>query len=109
MAGVQFTVLRMSFGRRMELMERVRELARKAEFLAAGTSVDDQMAAALTRAQIDRLYVSWGIRSIAGLKVDGKEATPELLAESGPEELFNEALGLVRRETGLNEAERKNY
>jgi hypothetical protein len=40
--------------------------------------------------------------------VDGSIAGPELLAEAGPEELFREALAAVRRETGLNEEERKN-
>jgi len=66
------------------------------------------MDGALARAEIDRLYVSWGLQSIAGLTIDGVEATPEILAERGPEELFREALGLVRQETGLDEAERKN-
>jgi hypothetical protein len=107
-AGVRFTVRRMSFGRRMELMERVRELARRVEFLAAGESAGERMDAALARAEIDRLYVQWGVLEVTGLRVDGVEATPELLAESGPEELFREALTLVRRETGLDEAERKN-
>ena len=106
--GVRFTVLKMSFGRRTELMGRVRELARRAEFLAAGESAGERMDAALARAQIDRLYVSWGLQAIVGLKVDGVEATPEILADAGPEELFREAVGLVRRETGLDEAERKN-
>jgi len=107
-AGVRFTVLKMSFGRRMKLMERVRELARRAEFLAAGESAGERMDAALARAEIDRLYVSWGVLEVRGLTVDGVEATPQILAETGPEELFREALELVRRETGLNEAERKN-
>lgn len=106
--GVRFTVWKMSFGRRTELMARVRELARRAEFLAAGESAEERMDAALARAEIDRLYVCWGLQAIAGLTVDGVEATPEMLADAGPEELFREALGLVRRETGLDEAERKN-
>jgi hypothetical protein len=107
-AGVRFTVLKMSFGRRTELMGRVRELAQRAEFLAAGESAAERMDAALARAEIDRLYVKWGLHAVAGLQVDGVEATPELLVDSGPEELFREALALVRRETGLDEAERKN-
>jgi hypothetical protein len=107
-AGVRLTILKMSFGRRTELMGQVRELARRAEFLAAGESAGERMDAALARAQIDRLYVIWGLQAIAGLKVDGVEATPEILADAGPEELFREAVGLVRRETGLDEAERKN-
>jgi hypothetical protein len=40
--------------------------------------------------------------------LDGSEASPQSLAEAGPEELFREALEAVRAETGLNEAERKN-
>ena len=107
-AGVRFTVRKMSFGRRMELMERVRELARRAEFLAAGDSAGERMDAALARAEIERLYVRWGVAAVTGLTVDGASATPESLAEAGPEELFREAVALVRRETGLDEAERKN-
>jgi|HubBroStandDraft_4_1064222.scaffolds.fasta_scaffold223004_1 hypothetical protein len=106
--GVTFSVARMSFGRRLELMRRVRELARRAEFLEAGQEPGDRMDAALLQAEIDRLYLAWGLRSVAGLAVDGVEATPESLAEAGPEGLFREALEAVRTETGLNEAERKN-
>ena len=98
----------MSFARRVELMRRVRELARRMEFLEAGSRPGDKMDAALLQAEIDRLYVAWGLRAIAGLEVDGAEATPELLAEAGPENLFREALAAVRAETGLSEAERKN-
>lgn len=36
--GVSFSVARMSFGRRVELMRRVRELAGRVEFLEAGES-----------------------------------------------------------------------
>ena len=106
--GVTFTVARMSFARRTELMRRVRELARRAEFLEAGQDPLEKMDAALLQAEIDRLYVAWGLRSVSGLEVDGKAATPDSLAESGPEELFREALAAVRTETGLSAAERKN-
>ena len=106
--GVTFSVARMSFGRRVELMRKVRELARRMEFLEAGTEPGDRMDAALLQAEIDRLYVSWGLRGVAGLEVDGAEATPETLGEAGPEELFREALESVRAETGLDDAERKN-
>ena len=107
-AGVSYRVARMSFARRTELMRRVRELARRMEFLEAGADPAQKMDAALLRAEIDRLYVSWGLRAVAGLQVDGADATPESLAEAGPEELFREALEAVRAETGLNELERKN-
>jgi hypothetical protein len=106
--GVAFRVARMSFGRRMELMHRVRELARRVEFLEAGPTPGERMDAALARAEIDRLYVSWGLRGVAGLVLDGADATPETLAEAGPEELFREALAAVRAEAGLSQAERKN-
>jgi hypothetical protein len=106
--GVTFTIAKMSFGRRMELMRRVRELARRTKFLAASDDAGDKMDAALLRAEIERVYVMWGVKAVAGLAVDGKAAGPELLAEAGPENLFQEALAAVRRETGLSEEERKN-
>jgi hypothetical protein len=106
--GVKFTVAKMSFGRRTELMRQVRELARKMEFLEAGRNPGEKMDAALLRIEIDRLYVRWGLRVISGLTLDGVEATPESLAESGPEELFREAVAAVRAQTGLTAEERKN-
>jgi len=107
-SGVQFTVAKMSFGRRTELMRQVRELAGKVEFLEAGKGPGEKMDGALLRVEIDRLYVKWGLVGISGLELDGVEATPESLAESGPEELFREALALVRSQAGLNADERKN-
>lgn len=106
--GVQYTVIKMSFARRLDLMRRIRELARKMEYLGAGSKPDDKMDAALARAEIDKLWVMWGLRGISGLDLDGAAASPELLAESGPENLFREALAAVRAEAGLTEAERKN-
>jgi hypothetical protein len=106
--GVKFTIAKMSFGRRVELMRRVRELAGRTEFLAASEEAGEKMDSALLHAAIERLYVMWGVKAVSGLRVDGSMAGPELLAEAGPEELFREALAAVRRETGLNEEERKN-
>ncbi len=106
--GVRYTVARISFARRVELMRTVREIARRLEFLNAVNTAGEKMDAALLRAEIDRTYLSWGLREIAGLEVDGVPATPETLVEAGPEELVREALAAVRAETGLSEAERKN-
>ena len=106
--GVSFVVAKMSFGRRVELMRRVRELARRVEFLEAAQQPGEQMDAALLQAEIDRVYLTWGLRAISGLQLDGADATPETLAESGPEKLLHEALTAVKSETGLSEAERKN-
>jgi hypothetical protein len=98
----------MSFGRRAELMRQVRELARKMEFLEAGQDPGQKMDAALLRVELDRLYVKWGLRAISGLELDGAVATPESLAQTGPEELFREAVVVVRAQTGLSAAELKN-
>ncbi len=89
-------------------MGRVRDLARRTKFLAASGEAGDKMDAALLQAEIDRVYVMWGVKAVTGLEVDGQTAGPELLAARGPEGVFREALAAVRRETGLNEEERKN-
>jgi hypothetical protein len=106
--GVVYVVARMSFGRRVELMRRIRELAGRIEFLEAGSEPKDKMDGRLLRAEVDRLYLTWGLREISGLEIDGQPATGEALAEYGPEDLCREALAAVRAQTGLDEAERKN-
>jgi hypothetical protein len=106
--GVEFVVARMTFGRRLELMRRVRDLAARLEFFEAGQDAKNGMEASLLAAEIDRLYVLWGLEEIRGLELDGAPATVERLIEDGPEELFVEALTVVRAECALSEAERKN-
>ena len=107
-AGVSYAVAKISFGRRVELTRRIRELAARKEFLEAGEAPNDKMDAALLASEIDRLYLLWGLREVTGLELDGLPATPELLAESGPEDLFREALAAVKQQCGLSDAERKN-
>ena len=106
--GVTFMVRTMSFARRTELMLRVREIAQRMDFLGVGEDPGGKMDAGLLRAEVDRIYLAWGLRSIEGLVVDGRQADPALLAESGPEDLFREAVAAVRAQTGLTETERKN-
>lgn len=106
--GVRFVIAKMSFGRRMELVRRIRELALRCEFLNSGKSTEEKLEAALLSAQIDQLYVNWGLRELIGLEVDGRAATPELLASTGPEDLFREAVAAIKAECGLSETERKN-
>jgi hypothetical protein len=106
--GVRFSVYRMSFGRRLELLRRVRELAARAEFLAAGNDPREKIEATLLAGEIDRLYLLWGLAGVEGLEVDGQAATPELLVEAGPEPLCREVLSAVRAEAGLDEEELKN-
>src|SRR5579871_3464940 len=77
--GVEFSLARMSFGRRLELMQRVRDLSAHLEFFEAGRDSSNQMEAGLLGAEIDRLYVLWGIESVSGLTVDGEPATVDVL------------------------------
>ena len=105
--GVTFVLAKMSFGRRVELTRRLREIAQRVEFFEAGDAREKIDAALLTR-EIDRLYVMWGLREVRGLLLDGEPATPESLAAAGPEEFFREAVAAVKAECGLTDAERKN-
>jgi hypothetical protein len=106
--GVEFVIARMTFGRRIALMRHVRDLAARLEYFEAGRDAKNDMEASLLGAEIDRLYIRWGLEEIRGLELDGAPATAESLIECGPEELFLEALTAVRVECGLFENERKN-
>jgi hypothetical protein len=106
--GVRYTIYKMSFGRRLELTRRVREIGMKLEFHVAGTGVKEQIEATVLAVEIDRLYLSWGLSAIEGLEIDGRTATPELLVSSGPEDLSREILAAIRGQCGLTDDERKN-
>jgi hypothetical protein len=106
--GVSYTIAKMSFGRRVELTRRIRELAARKEFVEAGDTVDEKMDAALLASEIERIYLLWGLKEVTGLELDGLPATAESLVASGPEELFREAVAVVKQQCGLSEAERKN-
>jgi hypothetical protein len=105
---VTLEIGRISFGRRIELTRRIRELARKAEFFEAGGTPRERIEATLLESEIDRTYLEWGLLGVEGLEVDGTTATPEVLIEAGPEALCQEALSLIKAECGMSEAERKN-
>lgn len=108
MAGVRFRIVRMSFGRRLELTRQVRELSRRFEYLQAGSDAGERIEAGLIGAEVDRLYLLWGLAGVDGLEIDGKAATPEQVVEAGPEGLCREILGAIKAECGLSEDERKN-
>jgi hypothetical protein len=108
MPGVEFVIARMTFGRRMELLKRVRDLAIRLEYFEAGREEKNRLEASLLGAQLDRLYIDWGLEEIRGLELDGAAATPLSLMERGPEDVFKEALAAVKAECGLSEQERKN-
>jgi hypothetical protein len=106
--GVRFAIHRISFGRRMDLSRRVRELSRKAEFLEAGTEIHEKIEASILAQEIDAMYLHWGLSSIDGLIIDGEPATAVGLLEKGPEELTREVVSAIKEQCGLSEPERKN-
>jgi len=106
--GVSFTIQRMSFGRRIELTSRIREIGAKIQYLDAGDSIEDKLESALISNEIDRLYLEWGLKEIHGLTVDGTDATPARLVTDGPEKLFREVVEAIKSECGLSGEERKN-
>jgi hypothetical protein len=106
--GVTFAIHRISFGRRMELSRRVRELSRKAEFLDAGTEMHEKIEASILAQEIDAMYLHWGLLSIEGLIIDGEPATTEDLLEKGPEDLTREVVSAIKQQCGLSEPETKN-
>jgi hypothetical protein len=108
MPGVALVITRMSFARRLELMTRVRDLAARLEYFDAAKDGKNRMEASLLGAQMDSLYLAWGLEAVLGLSIDGEAATPEMLVARGPESLVQEALAAIRAECGLSEAEIKN-
>lgn len=106
--GARFVIHRISFGRRMELSRRVREIGQRAEFLEAGNEVQEKIEAAILAQQIDAIYLQWGLVSIEGLTIDGEAATVAHLIEKGPEDLAREIVNAVKGQCGLSESERKN-
>lgn len=107
-AGVRLGIVRVSFGRRIELARRIREIGRKAEFLEASSDARDKLEATVLAAEIDRAYLDWGLIGVEGLEIDGVAATPRSLIEAGPVEVAAEALRRIKSECGLTEDERKN-
>ena len=107
-AGVRYAIARISFGRRIELARKVREIARKTAFLEAGTDVRERLEAAVIGAEVDQVYLETGLLDIEGLTIDGDNATPASFIERGPIELASEILSKIKAELGLSEAERKN-
>lgn len=106
--GIRYRIARMSFARRLELVRKVRDLAQKIEFLDAGTEAQDRIERSVLGAEVDRLYLEWGLQAVEGLTIDGEVATPSLLIDKGPELLAREIAGRIRAECHLSEDERKN-
>jgi hypothetical protein len=108
MPGVVFVINRISFGRRMELSRLVREISKKAEFLEAGTELQERIEAGILTHEVDAMYLRWGLVSVEGLTIDGAPAAGEQLMDRGPEALTQEIVAAIKAQCGLSEAERKN-
>jgi hypothetical protein len=106
--GVRYEIRRVSFGGRIELARKIREIGRKAEYLEAGSDARDKLEATVLGAEIDRAYLEWGLVGVEGLEIDGAAATPASLIDTGPIELAAEILARIKAECGLTEDERKN-
>jgi hypothetical protein len=106
--GVEFTIYRISFGRRMDLCRRVRDIGQKLEFLEAGKHFHEKVEANLLTHEIDKIYLEWGLLGVDGLAIDGQPATGELIIAKGPEDLTREIVEAIRSQCGLSEEERKN-
>lgn len=106
--GVRFTVRRMSFQGRLQLLGELRELMTRAEFAAAGDSAADRVESALLAGEIRKRQIEWGLLAIEGLEIDGAAATTASLLSYGPEELTAEVQAAIQAQVGLTEEERKN-
>lgn len=108
MPGVRYTVARMSFGRRIELGRRVRELSKRLDFHEAGNDIQDRIETGILASEIERVYLEWGLLKVEGLTIDSEPATGSSIAERGPEGLAREIAAAIRQQCGLTEDERKN-
>ena len=108
LAGVTFSIVRMSFGRRLELAKQLRSVCSRLEHANAGTSLDDRLEAALLAGDIDRMYIEWGLVRVDGLEIDGEPVTPSSLSDKAPEPFCREVLAAIKAECWLGEEERKN-
>ncbi|HXP87511.1 MAG TPA: hypothetical protein VN841_22455 [Bryobacteraceae bacterium] len=105
---MRYKVARISVSRRIELARAIREIGRKLEFLEAGSDPREKIEAAVLETEIDQAYLEWGLAEIAGLSIDGEDATPRTLIDRGPMALAMEILARIKAECGLSEGERKN-
>lgn len=105
---VRFGIHRMSFGRRLALCHRIREITPHLEFLEAGSEFSEKVEANLLGQEIETLYLRWGLASVEGISIDGQAATAETLIAKGPEPLSKEIVVAIQAECGLTEEERKN-
>jgi hypothetical protein len=107
MHGVRYAIRTPSLTERLELTKRVRELLRQHEYLRAGDA-GDHLDATLAELTVSTLYMEWGLKDLTGLRIDGQQATPASLINSGPEYLCEEILTDIRSQLELSRPEIKN-
>lgn len=106
-AGVRYAIRRVSLSQRIELIDKVRSLLQRHEFLKAGDS-SDQLEANLGELLIRKLYLEWGLVALENLTIDDEQATVPLLIEKGPDSLTDEIITAIRGQLELTTEERKN-
>lgn len=75
--GVELVIARMTFGRRIELMRMVRDLAARLEYFEAGRDAKNDMEASLVGAEIDRCICAGASMKFAGSKSTALRRPPK--------------------------------
>jgi hypothetical protein len=100
MEGVKYEIACVSFMRRIELARRIRDAGR---ILHCGVTSEarEKLEATVLQAEIDLIYLEWGLLSIGGLEIDGVPATPKSVIDLGPVTLAVEILARIKAECGV--------
>ena len=98
----------MTFGRRIELMRQVRDLAARLEYFEAGRDAKNEYGGQSSGRRDRPALHSVGRGGDSRADTRRRPCHCRRLMDSGPEELFFEALTAVKAECGLDENERKN-
>ncbi|MCZ2155381.1 MAG: hypothetical protein LC114_16010 [Bryobacterales bacterium] len=106
--GVKFTLWRLSFGKRLELLRRVHSLAGTHEFCTASQTVESQYEAAILEKAMQQIYLECTLVQVEGLLIDGEPASTDTLLHRGPENLVEEIISAIHHYMGLSAEEQKN-
>lgn len=106
--GVWFRVRRMTLRQRIQLLEDLYPLYTEAEFLKGGATEAERLMAQVKTLKLQEILLRWGVESVGGLVVNGRELTARELSENAPEELAAEMVQRVQEAAGLTEKQEKN-
>lgn len=107
-AGVWFRVRRMTLRQRIQLLEDLYPLYTEAEFLKSGATEAERLMAQVKTLKLQEILLRWGVESVGGLVVNGRELAARELSENAPEELAAEMVQRVQEAAGLTEKQEKN-